>query len=95
LLKDAQSLPGELRLFSKNSGGAEQAEIFLKADGSIELNGNTQKLTMYSFLNAGLQAFITDLNAKLVTALTAVGGSWPGTTLDITASETTTLKTGG
>lgn len=95
LLKDAQSIPGELRLFSRNSAGAEQGEIFLKADGSIELNGNTQKLAMYGPLNTGLQSFITDLNAKLVTAFTAVGGSWPGTSLDISTSETTTLKTGG
>jgi len=63
-------------------------------NGLMEVKGNTRGLITYTEANTGLQAFITDLNSKLATALTAAGSSWPGTSLDISSAETNNIKTG-
>lgn len=86
---------GETILYSTNSDGtAEAARVHLKNDGTIEINGNTKSLVTHAELNTALQTMITALNAALGTKLD--GGGTPGAlTLDISAAETTTVKTGG
>jgi phage gp45-like len=69
-------------------------------DGTaIELNGNSKRFVTYSELNTALQLLITALNTHVHTGVTTGPGSSgsPATplTLDISASETTTIKTGG
>lgn len=84
--------PGEKKLYSRDDDGVVQATVYLKSDGTIEINGNADFAVAYTDLNTALQTFITDLNAKLVTALTAVGGSWPGTSIDISGSKIDEVK---
>jgi hypothetical protein len=59
----------------------------------IEIDGSTDFMVRYLSLNTAMQTFITDLNAKLVTAFTGVGGSWPGTSLDISSAKIDEIKT--
>ena len=71
----------------------------------IELNGNTKQFVTWAELNTALSAFVTQLNTALLAAtyvnaggvstpLTWTGGT-PPATLDISASKTTTVVTGG
>jgi hypothetical protein len=61
---------------------------------NIELNGNTKRFVTYTELNTALQLMVTAINANFATKLNGAGS--PGTvTLDISAAETQTIKTGG
>lgn len=98
---------GETAIYSTNAAGAQQAIIKLRADGSIELNGSSKKLVTHAELNTALQGLVTTLNTQLGTiaagasAAISASGLWltpltiGGLSLDISASETTTIKTGG
>ena len=66
--------------------------MLLKNDGTAEFGGNADNLVRFLQLDNGLQTFITDLNAKLVTAFTALGGSWPGTSLNISGAKIDEIK---
>lgn len=76
-------------------------DVDVDADGNatidatnIELNGNTKKFVTYTELNIALQAMVAAANALYLTSAdNGVAGG--GLTLDISASETTTIKTGG
>lgn len=60
----------------------------------IELNGNTKTFVTHAELDTALQLFVGALNTALGTKQN--GTASPGTlTLDISAAETTTVKTGG
>ena len=83
---------GEIRIFATDSDGNDVLDLLLKNDGTAEFGGNADNLIRFLALDNGLQSFITDLNAKLVTALTAVGGSWPGTSLDISGAKIDEIK---
>ena len=72
---------------------------------TIELNGNTKQFVTWAELNTALSGFVTQLSAALLgatyvntagvsTPLTWSGGT-PPATLDISASKTTTVVTGG
>ena len=54
---------GELRLFSTNAQGDEQAYIWLKNDGVIELGGDEDFLVRYSKLEEAFNTLKADLNA--------------------------------
>jgi phage gp45-like len=85
---------GETAIFSTTANGTTlKAQILLRADGTIEINGTAKRLITDDL--AGLLAtFITALNAQFATKLD--GGGAPATlSLDITSAKTTTLKTGG
>lgn len=93
---------GEIKIFSTNAeGDTVKASVTLKADGtiivsgdSVQLNGNSKAFVTHSELNTALQTFITALNLAFAAKLD--GGGTPGTlTLDISASSTTSVKTGG
>ena len=90
---------GETIIYSTNTAGdTVQSQIKLDTDGNIELNGNDKKFVTYAELKTGLDNLITALNSHIHTS--AAPGS-PTTSpvtplmLDISAAETTTLKTGG
>lgn len=81
-------------------------QIEIKGDGKItidgttdiELNGNSKKLVTYTELKTALDLFIIALNSHIHTcAAPGSPSSTPVTpmTLNIAASETTTIKTGG
>lgn len=85
---------GGAAIYSTNSSGAVQALVKLRSDGTIELNGDTKRLVTHAELNTALQTFVGLLNMALGTKLD--GGGTPGAlTLDISAAQTTTLKTNG
>ena len=65
----------------------------INPDG-IELNGNSKTFVTYAALNTALQGLVLEINTALGTKES--GSSSPGTlSLDISAAETTTVKTGG
>jgi hypothetical protein len=78
-----------------NGGGT----ITIDGTTNIELNGNSKSFVTYTELNMALQLLVTALNSHTHTGVQA-GGSSTGTpgspmTLDISSSETSTIKTGG
>jgi hypothetical protein len=85
---------GETEIFSTTADGATlKSSVLLKADGTIEINGNAKKL-ITDDLAGLLSTFITALNATFATKLNGAGAA--GTlSLDITSAKTTTVKTGG
>lgn len=86
---------GETIIYSTNSAGdTVKSQIKLDNDGNIDLNGDGKKLVTYTALNLALQGLVTALNANF--ALKLDGAGTPGTnSLDISASETTTIRTDG
>lgn len=90
---------GGAAIYSTDAAGAVQALIKLRADGSVELNGDSKRLVTYGELNTALQAFKTLINAHVhsggTLALGLTGTPSVPTTIDISASQTSTLKTGG
>jgi hypothetical protein len=80
---------GETAIYSTDANGAVQSRIDLDASGNIKLNGATKRLVTYAELNTALQLFRTAVD----TQLKALGQ--PGATLDISAAETQTVRTGG
>lgn len=90
---------GETAIYSTDTDGAEQAVVKWRADGSLELNGDDERLVMYAALNTELQALKTQLNAHVHSGGTlTLGLTGPPSipmTLNISASQTSTIKTGG
>ena len=83
---------GETRIFATDSSGVEVFDLLLKNDGTAEFGGNVDNLVRFLKLDQGLQAFITDLNTKLVTAFASVPVAWPGTSLDISGAKIDEVK---
>lgn len=73
---------GEKRFYSRDSGGAVVAEIYLKADGSIEITGNAAVKVVGTAYNIGAanqsmlrgQDFFTYMDAVILAVGTAIGG---------------------
>jgi len=84
---------GEFRIYATDSDGSEVFDILLKNDGTCEIGGSGDFLVKYNGLNLDFQAFILELNTKLAAAFSAVGGSWPGITLDISNGKIDNIKT--
>ena len=84
--------PGETRIFATDSDGVEVFSMYFKNDGTVEFGGNADNLVRFLQLDNSLQTFITDLNTKLGVAFTAVGGSWPGTSLNISGAKIDEIK---
>lgn len=86
---------GETTVYSTDAGGGTlKARIDLDAGGNVDLNGSAKRLVTHSELNTALQALVAAIN-------TALGGKLDGAgtagalTLDISAAETQTVRTGG
>jgi len=88
-------LPGETLIFSCAADGSVlKSKIYLDTSGNIALNGNTKRLVTYAELNTALQLLVTAINGALATKANGSGSA--GTlTLDISAAQTTTVRTGG
>lgn len=89
---------GETRLFSTNSSGVLQNYIWLKANGNIEVGGNTDNMVKYSPLNTAMQTLIANINIQLTAisvGIASAGGSYTPTplTLDITGAKIDKVKT--
>jgi len=67
LSKSVLAEVGETRIFSTDSDGELQAYVWLKADGTMELSGNTKHLARFEELKSGFDQLKTDFN-NLVTA---------------------------
>ena len=92
LIRSEATKEGETRIFATNAEGAEVFSVYFKNDGTCEFGGTADNFVRYLKLNEGMQNFVTDLNTKLVAAFTTLGGSWPGTSLDISGSKIDEIK---
>lgn len=95
-LTDAICIPG---LWSFNSVPDSKGTIEITEAGVINLNGDSKSFVTHAELNTALQTFITALNLHVHSGVTT-GGSSSGPplssmSLDISASETEKVKTGG
>ena len=82
---------GERKFYSRDSAGVIKSTIYLKEDGTIEINGNATTAVKFEPLNTQLQAFVTALNAALGTK--ADGSGTPGAlVLDISTAQENTVK---
>lgn len=88
---DPSLLKGEKKVYASDSGVIKSFITLLKS-GVIKINGDADFAVRYNALNTALQAFITDLNAKLFTAFATVPYSWPGTSVDISGSKVDKVK---
>ncbi len=57
--------PGEHRIFSTNANGTLKAYAWLRADGSLEINGDDDNMVRFSELKTGFDKLKSDLNAFL------------------------------
>lgn len=62
LNKSLLAQSGELRLYSTNSSNSVQFYAWFKADGTLELNGNTDNLVRFSKLEDGFNQLRSDFN---------------------------------
>jgi len=89
---------GEARFYSLDATGAEQATVYLKKDGVLELNGNVDNAVKFIPLDAGLQYQTTAINAELVKIAAGLNAIVPGSyahtpvTVNITSSKVETVK---
>lgn len=99
--KEQLAEPGELRIFSQNSSGQAQAYVWLKTNGNIEFNGNTNNLVKFTELNTGLQAYKTEVDIQLNKIAAFINALAPGTfpvlpinsTMNIDGAKADKLKT--
>lgn len=84
--KDAQAEPGSIRIYS------EGGDITITKTGTIELNGNTDNVTMWAALNTALQAMVSIINTNNGTITTAIGVPLMPITLNISAAKSNTVK---
>jgi len=89
---------GEVRLYSLDSKKSIKSVLWLKNDGTIELNGNTYCLTKYEPLESSIKQLdqkINDELVKIATAIAGVGGAYVPTPIstDISQAKAKNIKT--
>jgi hypothetical protein len=75
---DPQAAVGEIRIYSRDKNGNLKGQLWIKNDGVIEINGNSDFAVAYTDLNAGIQQMGTDINAELAKIATAINAIVPG-----------------
>lgn len=85
------SEPGELRFFSRDDSGIEKTFMYLKKDGTLELNGNADFAVSWTDLNTVMQLFVTAINAAFASKLNG-SGSAGGLTLDLSSAKNLKVK---
>jgi hypothetical protein len=65
LNKNQLAGPGEHRIYSTDSDGNLKFSIWLKADGTCEIGGNTHHLTQFEALKTGFDQLVSDFNAHV------------------------------
>lgn len=96
-VEPAEKEKGERRIYSTDNGGPVKATIWLKKDGTIELNGSDDFVVSFDDLQTALDDFesqVSDELDKIATAISGLGGSYtPGAlSLDISAAKVETVK---
>lgn len=102
--ENALADPGELRLFATDQNGVEKCFIWLKNNGTIELNGSADNLVRYSKLKQGFDELRNDFNSLILDYnghihVTPSGNSSPiavplsGSSASIITSKINELKT--
>lgn len=84
---------GELRLFSTDSDGGLEAEIRLRNNGDIEINGDADNMVRFSDLETGFNALRSDLNTLISTYNSHIH-PFVGVAVGAPASTTPTTSTG-
>lgn len=84
--KDAQAEPGSIRIYS------EGGDITITKTGTIQLNGNTDNVTMWAALNTALQAMVSTINTNNAAITSAIGVPLTPITLNISAAKSNTVK---
>lgn len=92
------ALPGEFRIYSLDSNKNLKSFIWLKVDGSIEINGSSNFAVKYTELQSALSLLSTNINTentKIAAAISLLGGSYiPNPiNIDITLAKNETIKT--
>ena len=80
---------GEIRLFSENEDGITSAYVWLTKDGNVNINGRTDNLVKFKAFAAANLKLQQDLNiefTKIQTALSAIGGAYLKTDIQIDVS---------
>jgi len=91
--------PGEIRIFSTDEDGVEQAHVTIRTDGTIEIGGTAHNMVRYTPLNAGIQQFKADVNVQFGLIAAVLNGLLPGSyvapvlTVDISGSKIDEVKT--
>jgi hypothetical protein len=89
--RDRVCAPGASRLFSIDPNtGLFKAEIYLKNDGKMILNGGTNKAVLFEPLDQDLQKLKNDINTeflKVQTAITSIGGTYVNAPINIDLSD--------
>lgn len=84
---------GETCVYATDSEGNRVFEVYLKADGTVEIGGNSDNAVMFDKLKSALDSFAAELNTKLATQLTAAGSGWPEpVTYDINDAKNNDVK---
>lgn len=88
---------GETIIYSTNAAGdTVKSKIHLKTDGTIDINGDSKRLVTYDELNTALQNHTHAAGTLLdSTGAPVTGATGTPVALDLSAAETTTVKTGG
>jgi hypothetical protein len=95
-----QADQGETIIYSTTADGKTvKAQIYLDADGNINLNGNSKRLVTYGELNTALAGLVSALNSHthggVSSGTSSTAAPVPSFSLDISAAETETIRTGG
>ena len=86
--------PGETILYSQDADGVYKATATMRTDGSIELLGTGDFLIRYTAFDTAMQAYLTDLNAAILSGVGSAGGAYtPPPAPDFSTAKTTNIKT--
>lgn len=86
---EVRAAEGERRMYSVGPDGVEQAFVWLKNNGDIELNGSSDNVVRFSELEKGLLEMVQKLNvelAKIQAGISSAGGSYAKVDIDIDVS---------
>lgn len=89
---------GEVRIYSLDSNKSIKSFLWLKKDGTIELNGNTYSLVKFEPLETAIKKHDTDINAELAkisAAIAPLGAIYTPTPIntDISNSKAKNIRT--
>jgi len=76
----------------------EKSFVWLKNDGSVQLNGNADNLVKHAALNTALQAEVTKINTELGKIAAGINAIVPGSyvvtpiSVDITSAKVNNLN---
>lgn len=92
-----KALSGEIRLYSKDANGQEKTFLWIKNDGTLQLNGTDYTSVRFEPLKTGLDNSVNLLNielTKIQATIQTMGGTYnrSDVTIDIENSKSETVK---